>query len=1451
MKNITQVLLIVFISTFFAGKAYSEKSVDDTTRLKRQIKNTTAGCAPAAGFEWLDINNVKARINTGGDMWWDLDGTSRYYIPKNGSATSMFSGALWIGGLDVNNQLKLAALRYRAGGVDYWTGPLTIDGTAAIDGVTCAQYDKHFKIYRADVDEFLSHCDPVTGAFIPDPEYNIPESILNWPAHGDPGKGQSYYLAPFYDNDGDGEYNPYAGDYPYYDIDNSLCHTKTPTKDEEIEGVIYGSILADQVIKGDQTLWWVFNDKGNVHGETKGAAIGMEIRAQAFGFATNDVINNMTFYSYEIINRSTFELTQTYFSPWVDTDLGYAWDDYIGCDVQRGLGYCYNGKQVDGNGEVESYGDQPPAVGVDFFQGPYMDPDGIDNPKYDSVLDPTTGEIIAQQRCDESINGVNFGNGIVDDERFGMRRFVYHNNGGNPAQSDPNIAPEYYNMLRGIWKDGTPMMYGGTAHISGQGTVGPKCDFMFPGDSDPCNWGTGGQPPNGGYTQNGFYWTEQTGNNGSPNPAGDRRFMQSAGPFTLKPGAVNYITVGIPWARATSGGPWASVELLRVVDDKCQALFDNCFKVIDGPTAPDLTISELDKRLIFYISNSPSSNNYQEKYVEFDPNIPQPLPSDPTKRSDSLYRFEGYQIFQLKNDQVGVESLHDPDLVRLVAQFDIKNGVTKLVNYYYDDAIGANVPVVEVVGSDNGIKHSFELTQDAFATGDVRLVNNKVYYYMALAYAYNEYMPYSDDPGNLYGLLGQMKPYLSGRKNIKIYSAMPHKTVNGTVINGDYGARPKVERITGYGNGGMVVDLTDETVEEILNKPPAGPTNVFGSPDYPMAYNPVYKTNAGPLNVKIINPLNVKEGDFELWLDSMYREKIYNVTGKLDLLGDSTSKMVAKWHIRDLSTGKVYDADTTIIKDNEQLFLDLGLSVQMSQPYYPGPIKLGKVSTGSNEFASFKMVLADNNGLIESTITYEDSSNMWLSGISDQDIPGYPFNTLNWIRSGTYKSTGDATENDYGMSISPPQPWDPNENYEKILNGTWAPYALCSYTVSTMIGTGPVQSPLGPAFSTFSKNMSGLADLASVDIVLTPDKSKWTRCPVLEMCNDSLLAEDHAVQFGLRHAPSIDKDGNFATIGSGPSDNPDDPNYISDHGMGWFPGYVINVETGERLNVMYSEDSYLGAFNGRDMQFNPTAKDPDQVNQFFDDNIFNGTGFNRIPVFGGKHFVYIMKHDQKIFDKLGYYYEFNSPAYDAGRYAFNILDTLIDTPIATFIDHFFSQIMYVGMPMATKGKEWLDNEVKIRIRIATPFRRGYTAVDLDTIYPGMDENDFYPKYKFTTKGIATRFKDPEKLVNDLEEIRAVPNPYYAYSAYEHNALDNRIKITNLPRTCTITIYDVSGVKVRQLTKDDDVTTIEWDLKNFAGVPISGGIYYIHVKAPEGEHVIKWFCTMRVPDLNTF
>ena len=1465
MKNISRLLVIVFISAIFSSQLRAEKYHWDTKQTAN-IKQTTAGCSPASAYDWLDINNVRGRINTGGDMWWDLDGLAKYYIPKEGSATSLFAGALWIGGLDINNQLKLAAQRFRQVGIDYWTGPLTIDGTAAIDNAVCAQYDQFFKITRAEVDEFLGHCDPITGAFITSEDYQIPQSILTWPAHGDVSAGQSYYLAPFYDVLGDGEYDPYSGDYPYYDISNELCHTKIPTKDEEIEGSVDNSTLADQVIKGDQTLWWVFNDKGNIHSESSGSAIGLEIRAQAFAFATNDVINNMTFYSYEIINRSTFELTQTYFSPWVDTDLGFASDDFVGCDVNRGLGYCYNGKAIDGNGESQSYGNQPPAIGIDFFQGPYLDPDTYDNPSYigDSSVGPTFSgscEIVNQDGSVRemtvirdgahvqittlvraaAINGVNFGNGIVDDERYGMRRFVYHNN-DQSVQGDPRIAPEYYNYLRGIWRDNTKMQYGGTAHIPGAGTVGPECDFMYPGDSDPCNWGTAGLPPNGGYNQEGFYWTEETGDNGSPNPPADKRFMQSAGPFTLKSGAVNYITVGIPWARAISGGAFASVELLRVVDDKCQKLFDNCFKVIDGPSAPDIATIELDRKLIVYITNSPSSNNYRELYQEYDPNIIQPLPQEPDKppvRSDSIYHFEGYQIFQLAQPTVSVDNLHDPDQARLVAQFDVKNGISKLVNYYSDDYIGANVPVVEVDGGDNGIRHSFELTQDAFATGDVTLVNNKQYYYMALAYAYNNYLTYAPGPITVNG---QTMPYLSGRKNIKVYTAMPHKTVNGTLISGNYGESPQITRIAGNGNGGMSIELTQETVDEIMSKSPAGPDNLFGSPDYPIAYNPVYKINAGPLNIKVFDPLSVVEADYVWWTDTLKHAFIYDVTRKGEVFGDTTHKMVSKWTLMDKATGEEWISDTTILLDYEQLIIERGISINANQPYIPGPIPIGVVSI-DNSFLTSNEVLASNNGLISATIEYADSSRQWLSGVEDFDLPNFP---LNWIRSGTYKDPANGGANDWNMSTSPDNPWDPNSAYEKILNGTWAPF--CMTAAGNNLAEGVQQSDVGPAFSTSAKADSKMEHLASVDIVFTPDKTKWSRCPVLESNSYQALAEGNAYRFAFRASPSVDKDGNYATIGSGPSNNPSDPNYISDHGMGWFPGYAINLETGERLNMMFAEDSYLSAQNGRDMILNPTKRDLafSGQQQILDTSIFNGTYYE--PVFGGKHYVYVMDHRSIEFGGM---FRYDMPAYDAGAYSAIVLDTIFKTPLKYVTNSFYALTMYTGIPMGVRGQDWLSNEATIKIRISKPYKKGYSTQPLDTVYPGMDVNNFNPMFEFSTKGLQTEFNDPEKFQNDLDLITVVPNPYYAYAEYELNALDNRVKITNLPVECTITIYSVSGLKLKQFTKDSPETTIEWDLKNFASVPIAGGVYYVHIKSTQGERVVKWFCITRIPDLNTF
>ncbi|MEI6123673.1 MAG: T9SS C-terminal target domain-containing protein [Bacteroidota bacterium] len=1350
MKNIIRYLLVAILLVGFSKSIYAEEwPVLKSHKNNGTNKSVAEGCLPASASTDLDVNNVRARINTGGDMWWDLQGNPEYFIPGNTTKTSMFSAALWIGGLDVNGQLKLAAQRYRGNGNDYWTGPITNDGTASTDASICEEYDKHYVITRAEVEGFKAAF--LAGGFALPSGYEVPRCIQDYPAI-DQAPNHSLYLAPFFDYDGDGLYDYKKGDYPYYDFANVLCPSNYPPGTPQPLTMEGNGILADQVLKGDMTLWWVFNDKGNIHTETKGEAVGMEIRAQAFGFSTNDDINNMTFYSYEIINRSTYRLTETYFSQWVDTDLGYAKDDYVGCDVLRGLGYCYNGVDPDGQGKPQDYGAQPPAVGVDFFQGPYMDPDGLDNPKYD-INTPLVN-------CNEAINGLNFGNGIKDDERFGMRRFVFHNNtGGLDAITDPDIAPEYYNLLRGIWKDGERMVYGGLGHPSAGGT-GPAADFMFPDDTDPCNWGTAGIQPSGfttGAGGTGLTWTDAN----AGNPPDDRRFMQSAGPFTLEPGAVNYITVGIPWARATAGGPWASVELLRVVDDKCQALFDNCFKVLDGPDAPDLTIQELDKELILYLTNRKViSNNYRstiEDYIEVDKSIID---------GDSAYRFEGYQIFQVKDASVSVTDIHNADLARLVAQCDIKNGISKIINFNYSEALGGSVPTLEVDGANSGIVHSFRIFEDKFATGDNRLVNHKQYYYIAIAYAYNNFKTY--DQTNPLNIDGQKLPYKAGRKaatgGITVVSAMPHipsPEAGGTILNSEYGVMPQIKRLEGNGNGGLILDFTAETNAQLIS----------GSPYF--APNPTYDFNKGPLNIKVIDPLNVAPGNFTLKL-------IPPASGLIDS---------SNWILTNITTGMSWNSEKTINVANEQLLLDIGLSVTISQTKYPGDL------TGID------------NGVLESTIQFADSSKKWLTGVMDIDSY-FPFN---WIRSGNTADPNDVTLNDYNVFYSSGSmagtAFDPNENYEKILTGTWAPYRMASKFEN------------GPQWDNTVANVwNKLGNLYSIDLYLTPDRSKWTRCPVIEECEDAntTLTEGNVKKFDMRAGQT---DGEV--------------------GMGWFPGYAINVETGERLNMMFGEDSWLQGENGRDMIWNPTNNYVSTLGQV---------------LFGGKHWTYIMGHNGDTYNTT-YSMTTDCPAYDGGAWIKSMLYPSSNPNHTAFKRFVYKDVMWVGCPIISDVKYNFTDpsnmpcEVKIRIRMSRPYQRYYSTAANGATLP---ENNNYPMYSFSTDNIAAVKGNATAAEGSLNLINAVPNPYFAYSGYETNQLDNRVRITNLPQKCTITIYTVGGSLVRQYAKDDGNSFVDWDLKNFAGIPIAGGMYLIYVKVDGvGEKVVKWFGSLRPIDLNAF
>jgi hypothetical protein len=163
----------------------------------------------------------------------------------------------------------------------------------------------------------------------------------------------------------------------------------------------------------------------------------------------------------------------------------------------------------------------------------------------------------------------------------------------------------------------------------------------------------------------------------------------------------------------------------------------------------------------------------------------------------------------------------------------------------------------------------------------------------------------------------------------------------------------------------------------------------------------------------------------------------------------------------------------------------------------------------------------------------------------------------------------------------------------------------------------------------------------------------------------------------------------------------------------------------------------------------------------------------------------------------------------------------------------------------------IPNDVRISLRVHKPYRK-YAPIRRDfNNFDGAD-NFWNPLYRFNTRNVATVTGETDVMVDLLDEINVVPNPYYAYSQYETSKLDNRVKITNLPEVCTVSIYNLSGTLIRQYQKADPRSSLDWDLKNEVNVPIAGGVYIIHVNVPEvGEKILKWFGVMRPTDLDNF
>ncbi|MBK9255598.1 MAG: hypothetical protein IPM42_08945 [Saprospiraceae bacterium] len=1357
MKILNFIWLLCGVLLFNADlNARKPDNAESNTPVNTSWTSLRAVCVRPTRQIDMQINNVRARLLTGGDVWFE----AQYIVPKPAPGqlpvSALYTGGVWIGGVDRAGNIKLSAVTYRSLGFDFFSGPLDVQGTTELE--QCKDWDRFFTVKGVNVINHYNRVSKSIESGVPIDCDSIPEDVLYWPGQGNPHWRNKFSfnlpdqsLGAYWDEDLSGDYDPCFGDFPLIDIRG--CEPETRLEARELIP--------------DEMNFWVYNDNGGPQSLSGPRAIQMEVQVQAFAYATNDEINDMTFYRYKLINKASEDLVDCYFSMWIDPDLGCYADDYIGCDVSRSMAYIYNQDAVDGiNGAAcagtNTYGTIIPALGMDYFRGPLgprvyrRDDDGNRLPGVTIINGDTLrdkeGKIIPFI-LDEPIPFSGQQDTTIE---LGMTSFTYHENGGigpfPPPTTDPQRGREdgFYNFIRGLWNDGTPLTFGGSGYNPGSTDI---VRYAFP--DDPNN-------PNG--------WSMCTANL----PFGDRRTMQATGPLLLQPGATNELILGIVFVPDIDY-PCPDITRLKFADDIAQALFDNCFDITDGPDAPDITSVELDKEIIIMFSNEATSNNFNESYKEIDLQAPRDV--------DNFYRFEGYRLYQLANASVTGQELGDVSKARQIAQVDVKNNISEIINWTGDAHPTRPGQILwsfkrMVQGENLGLRYSFRVTEDQFASGDRRLVNHKQYHFLVVAYAHNNWQEFDDRVGS-----GQRRSYLEGRGNIggpdrRAYTFVPRPIVYEDLM-ADYGDGPEVTRISGEGNPGVFLDMDTSMYELILSKSTGGKI--------------LYKGGAGPIDAKVVDPLKIKDGKYRL-------EVTGNFNSQRNFCAFDAGTV---WTLTDVTDGnnKVLLQDRPLSYVKEYIVNNLGFSITVLDVKEPGTL-----STPSNGAIGARLEYATPN------------AEFWFSGIKDGgNIQDNTIRPLDFVRDNFNQ--------------------DPRAELAKLGDGYFVPFLSTRFEMDPDLPLylSPAARELMVIMTNQSNNSIRYRDLNNVDIVFTSDKSKWSKCIVIETAspdyyNNGLATIGDARNFEVRQTPSIDQNGNPLNDGT--------------LGFSYFPGYAVDVETGKRLNIFFGENSVFSGANvnlldgqnpiGGDLIYNPSS-------QLFSNEPVQDI---RALVAGGQHYIYVTRQE----------YDGCASMEPRLRKGVTTLNKIKAPPAITWVAF---PIGVNSAPLLPLDKGLIPVDLTVKLRVENPYgasRRFNIEREREC-----DTDGDLPVYEFEFKGKESKeLVTQEEYVGALANVNVVPNPYYAYSAYETSQFTNIIKIVNLPAKATVTIYSIDGSFIKQFNRDERgailsgsnrptstsqvFPDLEWDMKNFKEIPVASGVYLIHISAPEynEERTIKWF-----------
>lgn len=302
-------------------------------------------CNTPTAFTMLHGNEIRAYIPNNGGLFSDGN-QALFQVPYDAAAVqqtaSIFAGGLWMSAQEGSGNI-LGAVRTYGNGTDYFAGPLN-DTFGTTTGQNCTDFNQVWQITRAQIETHLQ--DYNDDGIIQNPQ----TVLLTWPGRNNPrffGE-MGFYLpadrdfAPFYDHDGDGNYDPLAGDYPVFEH-------------------------GDPTAIASHLVWTVFNDNGNTHTESNMQAMLMEVQLTAYSLhcPSDPILNRTIFTRHKLVNHNNLILSAGAFGLWLDFDLGNYNDDYVGTAPLLNAVFAYNADNFDEttSGAV-GYGAKPPVQSV-------------------------------------------------------------------------------------------------------------------------------------------------------------------------------------------------------------------------------------------------------------------------------------------------------------------------------------------------------------------------------------------------------------------------------------------------------------------------------------------------------------------------------------------------------------------------------------------------------------------------------------------------------------------------------------------------------------------------------------------------------------------------------------------------------------------------------------------------------------------------------------------------------------------------------------------------------------------------------------------------------------------------------------------------------------------------------------------------------------------------------